>query len=1151
MARGNDVQLGGITDLNLLADIKPGFVDALEAVTYVDRLRKVLRTLNGLRLGARESSWPATPFTDVVARWRIVHSFRWSIVDGVNGSPDRLLLSVNFDGGWEPYMRVIWDQLGSTLDLILCHTTDYPLSCRCSFETYAAWVRAHEVSADFLFIESSRTVGDAEYLRALEAAQREQPGARTAVRLHTPTSGDSARLPDEGSDAAKAMARAAFTPLSALYTLQRYFHPSAPDGECLRRASRDILFELVQLKTAALFPTGSPERSRFAEALHWFESAPQAVPAPVDRLTFNPGDIQAGLLSKPPADRGALLLLMVTDPALARQSLVRFAARVVGEGEAPQDGLWLQLALSFAGLARLGLPEARLGRFPQAFKEGMPARAGLLGDVRHNHPRQWCWPRRVTSPTNLKPGTGRIDPAAVHVLLQLRFASPTPAASAFSQADEARLLAAVQALLPVDAGLMLLGIERMRSRPDSREAFGFKDGISQPSAEQPAQPPQAWSDWVERGELLMGYRTDRDRDHPVPERPDDVLDNGSFLVVRKLRQDVGALEAQVSSEARRLRLSQDVLMGKLMGRSRNGDPLAAPGAPAGSNDFNYDGDRDGQRCPLHAHIRRANPRLAPDPALRRRMPRILCRGMSYDGSAADPADQGLVFMAYNAHLAEQFEVIQRWMAGANASGGYSGQPDPLLGVVDPASGQPRVYPFEHNGQVHAMQLGPKPFVTLQWGGYYFVPSRPALHVLAALPAAGAAPVDVASPNPPRTEDGWRAWLDDANTRDQAWSHVRAVGGVLDTGTPYGVLVGSPKAVCDVLRNQDGRYSVSGYGRRMQASIGLGFLGLDDGDDYRALAPGVNEVIESVTEAEALVKAREIAATLIDRTRAAAQAAQPAATSFTLDLEWLSMSVVRALCQLWFGLPDGTHLFGPEQLESNGSLRQPQFPQALFPVSRQVFWPHPSELIARTGEDCGRAVRARVEAWLAGHPQGGGTLTPLMLARLPADASLDLKARTIAGVVLGFPPTTYGNLLIVMAALMTRLPLGEVQQAWLAAAPVAAQQAAWLRGSLTQMLCKAPAPFAVWRVAKVDHVLAGVTIPAGRVLVVGLASAAQASGRHEIIFGGSRHDPAGEPQHACSGYGMGMGVMQGVLSALLDAGPLQSTGAPTSVVVGMA
>ena len=63
----------------------------------------------------------------------------------------------------------------------------------------------------------------------------------------------------------------------------------------------------------------------------------------------------------------------------------------------------------------------------------------------------------------------------------------------------------------------------------------------------------------------------------------------------------------------------------------------------------------------------------------------------------DDADRGLVFMAYNAHLAEQFEVVQRWVAGGNASGGYSAQSDPLLGVVDPSTPR-RLYPFEHAGK---------------------------------------------------------------------------------------------------------------------------------------------------------------------------------------------------------------------------------------------------------------------------------------------------------------------------------------------------------------------------------------------------------------------------------------------------------------------
>ncbi|RZJ03643.1 MAG: hypothetical protein EOP39_21430, partial [Rubrivivax sp.] len=217
MARGNDVQLGGITDLNLLADIKPGFVDALEVVTYVDRLRKVLKTLNALRLGSRESSSPASPYTDIVARWRIVHSFRWTIVDGTHGAPDRLLLSVNFDGGWEPYMRVIWDQLGSTLDLMLCHTEGYTLSRECSFETYARWVRAHEVSADFLFIESGRSVSDAEYLAKLEAAQRGRANELEFNRLRAPASGETQPLPT-GEKERFAMAARGLLPLAGLFT---------------------------------------------------------------------------------------------------------------------------------------------------------------------------------------------------------------------------------------------------------------------------------------------------------------------------------------------------------------------------------------------------------------------------------------------------------------------------------------------------------------------------------------------------------------------------------------------------------------------------------------------------------------------------------------------------------------------------------------------------------------------------------------------------------------------------------------------------------------------------------------------------------------------------------------------------------------------
>ena len=150
-----DTQLQGITDLTLLTPIRPGFVEAFETITYVARLRAVLKTLNGLRLASRESTQPASPYTDVVSRYRIVHSFRWAIVDPAPGSgePHKLLLNVSFDGGWEPYMRVIWRDLGSLLDVILCHCSSYTLSVTTSFERYAQWVRDNEIPPGFLFIE--------------------------------------------------------------------------------------------------------------------------------------------------------------------------------------------------------------------------------------------------------------------------------------------------------------------------------------------------------------------------------------------------------------------------------------------------------------------------------------------------------------------------------------------------------------------------------------------------------------------------------------------------------------------------------------------------------------------------------------------------------------------------------------------------------------------------------------------------------------------------------------------------------------------------------------------------------------------------------------------------------------------------------------
>jgi len=1168
MARGNDVQLGGITDLVLLADIKPGLVDALEVVTHVDRLRKVLRTLNGLRLGSRESTSPASPYTDVVARWRIVHSFRWTIVEGKDGAPDRLLLNVNFDGGWEPYMRVIWDQLGSTLDLMLCHTEGYQLSCNCSFETYARWVREHEISADFLFIESGRTVGDAEYLARLEAAQRGRPDELKASRLRAPSSGQVTPLPTDPAERF-AMAARGLVPLAGLFTLQRYFRAGAPDGACLLRAAHDVLFELRELDTRQQFPVGpggSPGellRRRHHEMLSWFET-PLPQPAPqVRQLEWKPAEVQAGMLSRLPTNRGALLLLRIEQPARALAWLSSVPVQAEGQ-PAGADGLWRQVALSLAGLKALGIPESRLSRFPQAFKEGMAARAGLLGDVRHNHPAHWALAPHVN-------GRDRFDPAGAHLLVQVRFHNPAPG-EALTAEDQARIAAAGRALTD-GTGLSLMAVEPMRSNSGDKENFGFADGISQPRPD--AAPYTKWDDQVPHGEILQGFQTLRDKGWPVPEQPDALLDRGSFLAVRKLRQYGGRLHDRIGREARRLQLPPELLMAKLMGRRLDGKPLADETAV---NDFDYEHDKRGSLCPFHAHIRRANPRdKAPDSALTARMPRILRRGMSYGPPPdrlhpSDKDDRGLIFMAYNAHLAEQFEVVQRWMAGANASGGYSAQSDPFLGVVGvaDASPGPRIYPFEHAGKAHEIDLGTEPFVTLQWGAYFFVP---AVSALRALPALAELPLPLPAPTPvparapdPQDFAAWQQWLEDTNTRDAAWAWVRAQpGGVVETA--YGVLVGAAERVCDVLRNRPARYSVRGYGERMHDSIGVGFLGLDDDNGHAEQAPAVNAALESVTEAQAFTAAYMVAAGGLAQLKAEAQgllAAFPPGqrpqgipADTPLDLERLSEGVMARLCQLWFGQPDGVAVWGTE-LHPAGVPEAPRCPRDLFRVSRHVFGPHPSAAASQAGREAGVRLLDGIARWLAQTP--AAQLPPLTRAILAAAAAVpgapaDLPARTLAGVMLGFPPTTHGNLLTVLAGWVQTRKLWELQPGWheVPAAATDAQRyaeaVARLRPTLVATMNLRPTPFQIWRRATEAHRLGHVDVAAGQTLVVGLGSATQQDPlRHHTAFGGDRADPAGAPPHACSGYGMGMGVMLGVIAAVLDAGVMRTTGSPTVVAL---
>ena len=182
------------------------------------------------------------------------------------------------------------------------------------------------------------------------------------------------------------------------------------------------------------------------------------------------------------------------------------------------------------------------------------------------------------------------------------------------------------------------------------EHFGFKDGISQPGvigfdeadADGRFRKDHPGDEMIEAGEFVLGHRRLGNEPWPHPEWMGD----GSFQVFRRLRQDVPGWWAQVTKQTQSLAsddpMKEDLLAAKLVGRWRSGTPLArAPERDNRSaqdrlrdNDFDYADDREGQKTPRFAHIRKMYPRDRSAFGDDRR--RLLRRGIPF-GRPFDPA----------------------------------------------------------------------------------------------------------------------------------------------------------------------------------------------------------------------------------------------------------------------------------------------------------------------------------------------------------------------------------------------------------------------------------------------------------------------------------------------------------------------------------
>ncbi|MDX1489903.1 MAG: Dyp-type peroxidase [Pseudohongiellaceae bacterium] len=445
------------------------------------------------------------------------------------------------------------------------------------------------------------------------------------------------------------------------------------------------------------------------------------------------GDIQGNILRAYAFPHARFVQLALNDAAAGQRFFAQLLPLITTAEVWPDEkpNATLNVAISASGLRTLELPQATLSSFPNEFMQGMAERALTLGDVEESSPEHWdeVWQKNVDALVSIY---GQTDNDCEAHMEQL---------GAIAEACGVSIIGSQRAgKLTVDGSL------------SSKEHFGFTDGIAQPefkhshsrhtAGDGKLASHGAWTP-LETGDFLIGYGNEAKEIEAYPE-PLLLSKNGTFLVYRKLEQDVVSFRQYMSEQAEKYPGSEAKLRAKFVGRWEDGTPVALSpdkadptisGNPDLINDFKYGDDPEGFKCPIGAHVRRANPRDAlgfKDNLTDRR--RIIRRGISYgdylnaDGSNADE-ERGLIFIALNANLSRQFEFVQQqWMNYGNDF--HQGeQSDPVIG--NHKSSRSYVIPGDTSkGEEPFICTEMKTFVRLCGGDYFFVPSLTGIRLMA-------------------------------------------------------------------------------------------------------------------------------------------------------------------------------------------------------------------------------------------------------------------------------------------------------------------------------------------------------------------------------------------------------------------------------------
>jgi hypothetical protein len=693
---------------------------------YADRLRIVLDSFN-----SREER--GTP--GVIRVFRGLHTASWAMLDG----DTKLLLSVVFDGDLHGYLRALARDIPATLALVWSNCEGW-VDTRDDPQILIDFIERHEVRASFFYAQYPElTVPDLEELLQLKAAYAsadvELPCTRELqAELHRAT-----------------------TPISRAARIERLFQAY---GE------RERLEESIWSLFSSLYD------STLVERVHRETFDGEAPAAPAAHDAERAERVQTMLVSDTPTAHATRMLFVHWPAGLDVRAWLRAIEHRVAFGSQSADLPRVSIGLTYDGLVRAGVNPALLAEFPAAFVQGMEARAAQLGDpaARSGGGGREHWtsasiedrdkPVHVVllvharaleggalQATLLRAGreaqayAGACDGAA-----QLETPSDrSGAASSLRDAlnalfDEAQTtLGLGTAATVLDA--VLLGHQDLhrplvaadaQSQPYAVEYFGFRDGISQPRLPGVAYSALAASE--------PGWLKERASFDPILRRDEHgLLKDATFLVARQLRQDQSAFWQAMKRQASALGVSARELAEQVVGRRMDGRRLDSlfDRFDAERDRHAFDPDRDAQTCPFHSHVRRANPRVETDLS---HNPRLLRRSMAFANARGDQEARGLMFMAFNADLEGQFELIQRnWVQGGNQVGLGSHDRDVFAGLAHaPAPFAPmtpaRFFAAlpDHDGRpsARARELQfEHAFVALEWGVYLYFPARPALQSL--------------------------------------------------------------------------------------------------------------------------------------------------------------------------------------------------------------------------------------------------------------------------------------------------------------------------------------------------------------------------------------------------------------------------------------